>query len=77
MRATYQITVKNPFSGVHVTIDTTDLTQDDLDGYAMSMDDGDREHIHSIADTNWTPGHWLAAYVDYVGPERAGVVILG
>lgn len=68
------ITIINPFSGTIVERDITGLTQRALDAYANIIDDAT---LHALEHAAETPEEWLAAYVDHVGPEQAGIVILG
>ena len=70
------ISVTNPFSGAYVTRDITHLSQDALDAYAQLMDDELREALHSRL-APCSPAEFLAAWVDEVGPDEAGRVVLG
>jgi len=68
------ITIINPFSQAIVERDITGLEQSALDAYINLIDD---ETLYALEGTGETPEEWLAAYVDHVGPEQAGIVILG
>jgi hypothetical protein len=70
------ITVTNPVTGQLVEMDVTTLTDDELDAYAQLMDDDIIEDLHSARDWE-SPAQFLAAYVDRVGPDAAGRIILG
>lgn len=70
------IRITNPWSNVTVDHDITDLTQSKLDAYAALMDDELREELHSEF-APCSPAEFLAAWVDRVGPDEAGRVILG
>lgn len=70
------VILTNPFSGSIGERDFADLTQAQLDAYAVLMDDSQREAIHS-AFAPCSPGEFLAAWAEAVGPEEAGRVILG
>lgn len=63
----------NPFSGVIVERDITDVTKAEIDVYAQLLDD---ETLAAL-EGNDTPAEWLRAYVEHVGAEDAGRVILG
>ena len=67
----------NPWSGCQVTVDVATLTQEQLDAYAVHMDDEEREAINDGFDHDPSPGEWLSAWAERVGPEKAGMVILG
>jgi hypothetical protein len=68
------VTLVNPFSGATVERDVTDLTKSQLDAYPL-----DEAVCNSLAAkiAPCTPGEFLAAYVDRVGPVAAGVAIIG
>lgn len=68
------IEIINPFSGAHVERDITNLTQSDLDAYVQLIDASELYELEGVGDT---PAAWLAAWVSLVGPEKAGVVIIG
>ncbi|MBI2306114.1 MAG: hypothetical protein HYU78_02315 [Rhodocyclales bacterium] len=68
------ITIINPFSKAIGERDITGLTQAELDAYLNVIDD---ETLYALEGAGETPEEWLAAYVDHVGPEQAGIVILG
>lgn len=68
------ITLVNPWSGVTVERDITDLTQDQLDAYPLDEDACESLHRRLAP---CAPATFLAAYVEEVGPEAAGRVILG
>lgn len=68
------ITIINPFSKAFVERDITGLTQAKLDAYINMIDD---DTLTALEGAGETPEEWLAAYVDHVGAEQAGIVILG
>lgn len=70
------ITITNPWTGAVVEHDISDLTKRQLDAYAELMADDIREQLHSEL-APCTPAEFLAAYVDRVGPEAVGSIILG
>ncbi|TCP06549.1 hypothetical protein [Caldimonas thermodepolymerans] len=70
------ITVTNPATGQLVEVDITTLTDEELDAYALLMDDDIREDLHSAREWE-SPAKFLAAYVSRVGPDDAGRIILG
>ena len=70
------ITLTNPFSAATVTRDITDLTAQQLDAYAEIMDDDIRESVHDDL-APCKPAEFLAEYVKRVGPDAAGILILG
>ena len=65
------VTLINPWTGATVERDITDLTEAQLDAYPL---DGD---VCAMIPTPCTPAEFLAAYVDRVGAQAAGVAILG
>ncbi len=68
------ITLINPWSGAQVERDITDLRQEQLDAYPL-----DEEVCAELAAqiAPCTPAEVLAAYVEQVGAEAAGVAIIG
>lgn len=70
------VTLTNPYSHVTVQHDITDLTEAQLLHYAPLMDEEDREAIHDEL-APCSPAEFLAAWVERVGPDAAGRVILG
>ena len=68
------VTLTNPFSGATIVRDISGLTQAQLDAYAMLIDD---ETLYALEGAGETPAEWLAAYVEHVGADQAGIVILG
>lgn len=70
------VTIINPYSGATVDHDITDLTEDRLTALAEFMDEESREATHE-AMAPCTPAAFLANWVERVGPEAAGRVILG
>lgn len=68
------ITIINPHSKARVERDICGLTQAELDAYINVIDD---ETLAALEGAGETPEEWLAAYVDHVGAEQAGIVILG
>lgn len=75
-RETIVVELVNPFSGTRVQHDITALTSEQMDAYAELMPDEIREEIHSQV-APCEPSEFLAAYVDRVGAEEAGRLILG
>jgi len=69
------ITLINPWSSATVHKDAADLVNH-FDAYLDLIDD---ETIEAVNDkvTGNDKAEWLAAYVDHVGAEAAGIVILG
>lgn len=63
----------NPWSGVCVRRDVTNITDDEIQGYALDADVCEQVRVPADA----TPGEWLAAYVAIVGAETAGAQIIG
>jgi hypothetical protein len=70
------IQIINPWSGAVVNHDITGLTEAQLDAYAQVMDDEIREALHSSL-APCKPEEFLAAYVERVGPEEGGRIVLG
>lgn len=70
------IHVTNPFGGAWVAFDRAAITQDQLDAWAPMMGDELREELHSAL-APCTPGDFVAAWVDRVGPDEAGRVMVG
>lgn len=70
------ILLTNPHNGATFERDITGLTEAELDAYAMLMDDDLREALHADL-APCTPEAFLAAYADRVGPEAAGMIVLG
>lgn len=68
------ITITNPFSGAVIEQDISDLTQEQLEAFPLEERICNELHAE-IAPC--TPGEFLAAYADRVGPEEAGRLILG
>lgn len=68
------ITIVNPWTGAYGERDISDITQEQIDAYALLLDDDTLSALEGAGDT---PAAWLAAYVDRVGPVEAGRVILG
>lgn len=64
------ITLINPFSGAAVERNTCDIS---VQAVACLLDDATLAALDG-ADTD---AEWLASYVEYVGAEDAGRVILG
>ena len=78
MKDIITISITNPWSKALVERDISDLTQAQLDGYAQAMGDDSREEINARGDLlDASPAQWLAAWVELVGPEEAGRVIIG
>ena len=70
------ITITNPWTGTLVERDITDLSERQLAQWAELMDDELREQLCSEL-APCSPVEFLAAYVDRVGPDVAGRLILG
>ena len=68
------VTLINPWSGATVERDITTLSQAQLDAYPL---DEDVCNELAAAMAPCTPPEFLAAYVERVGPEAAGVSIIG
>lgn len=63
--------------GFDVVRDVTDMTRDKLDSYYEVVFSKEFKALDIEAQrNNWSPGKLLAAWVDQVGQERAGVAIL-
>lgn len=71
-----KIEIVNPWSSSFIEIDPADITEEDLDNYAQLMDDELREELH-LELAPCTPGEFLKAWADRVGPEEAGRIIKG
>ena len=68
--------IQNPWTQAMVDFDFESVTQEQLETFANLMDDETREFIHAdIAPC--TPGEFLRAYCEKVGPKAAGTLILG
>lgn len=65
----------HPVTGGWVTRDISELTEHELDAYALLMDAELREVLHG--EGHASPPEFLAAWARRVGPEAAGRVILG
>jgi len=70
------VSLINPWTGEEVEIDVTDITQEELDSYAVLMDDDLREELHREL-APCTPGEFLFAWVQRVSTKEASRVILG
>ena len=70
------VSLVNPWSGEEVEIDVTDITQEELDSYAVFMDDDLREELHREL-APCTPGEFLFAWAQRVSTREASRVILG
>lgn len=73
---THTVALLNPWSRATVYKDISALTQAELDAYARHMDDDLREALTGEL-APCSPPQFLAAWVERVGPEEAGRVILG
>lgn len=62
----------NPFSGEQVTIYT-----DDYDSRKLSGMPWPEELVSELSGQYDTNAEWMAAAIDKLGPEQAGVIILG
>lgn len=71
------IHIANPWTGAWAERDITDLTQTQLDGYAGLMSDEDINAVWDQLGPTASAAAFLAAWVERVGPEEAGRVILG
>ena len=73
----------HPVTGGWVTRDISELTEHELDAYARLMETELREVLHSEGYASppeflyASPPEFLAAWARRVGPEAAGLVILG
>lgn len=78
-RDEFRITVDliNPWSGACVTRDISGLSQSELDAYTNIMAEDEVEEINYAMEFNCRPAEWLKAWVEKVGSERAGTIILG
>jgi len=74
MGKTIEIKTTNPWSGETVYRDITDITQDQMDAYMSCMDDATKYDLEGAGET---PAETLSCFVDLVGPEEAGRVIIG
>jgi hypothetical protein len=68
------IELVNPWTGALVEMDITEITQVQLDAYPLD-EDICNELANKMAPCS--PAEFLQAYVDRVGPEEAGIVIIG
>ena len=75
MSKTY-VTITNPWTGALVGRDISDLSTHQLDSWVALMDDDVCEQIANEM-APCTPAEFVAAYVDRVGPDAAGRIILG
>ena len=66
----------NPWTGEDVQVDVTDLSQEELDSYAVLMDDDLREELHREM-APCSPGEFLYAWAQRVSTKEASRVILG
>lgn len=69
------ICIANPWNNNICESDITDLSQEELDQYAMLMDDEVREELCAEM-SPCSAGEFLAAWANKVGPYVAGSVIL-
>ena len=76
MSKTYTITITNPWTGTLVERDISDLSTHQFDSWVALMDDDVYEQIY-MEMVPCTPAEFLAAYVDRVGADAAGRIILG
>lgn len=78
VRATHinrPIYVLNIWVGHLIGIAPAEVTQAEADAYASLID---ADVLDALSGMDWeSPGEWLAAYVDIVGPEVAGRVVCG
>jgi|GEM_PF-2636915 len=71
---TVEIELINPWNGATVCRDVTEITDEQIQGYALDPEIADLVHN----DAGWeTPGEWLAAYVGRAGAAQAGREIIG
>ena len=68
------ITIQHPVTGTLHVKDVTELSPRELDFLAAKIDG---VTLGKLLFKQGTPGEWLAAYVDLVGPVEAGKVIFG
>jgi hypothetical protein len=71
-----KIRLTNPWTGALVDLDISDLSAHQFDRWVALMDDDVCEQIHKEM-APCTPAEFVAAYVDRVGPDAAGRIILG
>lgn len=72
-----RISVINPWSGAWRDFDRAAITQDKLDAWAQLMDSDVIEAINDSLPEGFTPSDFVAAWVERVGPEKAGLVMIG
>ena len=71
-----KICVTNPWTGALVDLDISDLSANQFDSLAALMDDDVYEQIY-MEMVPCTPAEFVAAYVDRIGADAAGRIILG
>jgi hypothetical protein len=69
------ITMINPFSKAPVRREAADLIGN-FDGYINLIDNDTIETINNKVDSD-DKAEWLATWAAHVGPEAAGLIILG
>lgn len=69
------VTVANPWTGATVELDITDISSEQFAAYTASMSDDVREELHARL-APCTIQEFIRAYVEMVGPEAAGRLLL-
>ena len=69
------VTITNPWTGATVELDITDISSELFAAYTATMDDEIREELHTRL-APCTMQEFIRAYVDKVGPEAAGRLLL-
>lgn len=67
------VVVVDPWEGIEIQADVTDLTQGQFEYYAANMDADILADVRGTYEP-CTPGELLAAYFEVVGPEHAGKI---
>lgn len=67
------VTVTNPFSRAPVALPLKSITAARVEAWAQLLEDETLSRLEG-ADT---PAHWADAFVSLVGPDAAGLVIIG
>ncbi len=76
METLLTVKIKNPWTRETINKDVTNTTQEDLDDYSVLMDTQVCDDLHKRL-SHCTPGEFLAAWVEVVGPIEAGQIIWG
>lgn len=72
--------IVNPWTGAEVEFDCSEVTKDQVTHYANLMSEEEIERVNDRLEEidEWdSASEALAAWIDIVGPDRAGHVILG